>query len=222
MQLICGGKTKQSLPRFKLRDGFSLSCNPKHFSNAMESIKLINEIIIPYVQSQRKELGKPKQAALVIMDVFRGQITDDVISLLRDSNIHYILVANNMTQLFQPLDLTDNKHCKSYLKRLFSEWYAQQIENQLALGKKVEEIKIEIRLTTLKPLHAKWLVEYYSEITSGNGSSVIINGWKVAGIYDAIKAGSSGYNQWIHSKISHLLSPNMMNQNRSCRQPSIN
>ena len=192
MQLIYGGKTKQSLPRFKFPDGFSLSCNPKHFSNAMESIKLINEIIIPYVQSQRKELGKPKQAALVIMDVFRGQITDDVISLLRDNNIHYVLVPNNMTQLFQPLDLTVNKHCKSYLKRLFSEWYAQQIENQLSLGKKVEEIKIEFRLTTLKPLHAKWLVEYYNKITSESGLSVIINGWKAAAIYDAIKAGSSG------------------------------
>ena len=114
------------------------------------------------------------------------------ISLLRDNNIHYVLVPNNITQLFQPLDLTVNKHCKSYLKRLFSEWYAQQIENQLSLGKKVEEIKIEFRLTTLKPLHAKWLVEYYNEITSENGSSVIINGWKAAGIYDAIKARSSG------------------------------
>ena len=65
-----GGETKQSLPRFKFPDGVSLSCNPKQFSNAMESIKLTNEIIIPYVQGQRKELGKPKQAALVIMDVF--------------------------------------------------------------------------------------------------------------------------------------------------------
>ena len=97
-----------------------------------------------------------------------------------------------MTQLLQPLDLTDNKHGKSYLKQLFSEWYARRIENQLSLEKKAEEIKIEFCLTTLKPLHAKWLVEYYNEIASENGSSVIINGWKAAGIYDAIKAGSSG------------------------------
>ena len=62
----------------------------------MESIKLISEIIIPYVQSQRKELGKPKQATL---DTFQDQITDDVISLLRDNNIHYVLVHNDMTQL---------------------------------------------------------------------------------------------------------------------------
>ena len=75
-----------------------------------------------------------------------------------------------------------NKHCKSYLIRLFSEWYAQQIENQLSLGKKVEEIKIEFYLTTLKPLHVKLLVEYYNEIMLKNGSSVIIKGWKAAGI----------------------------------------
>ena len=55
MQLIYRGETKQGLPRFKFPDGFSLSCNPKHFSNAMGSIKLINEVIIPYVQGQRKE-----------------------------------------------------------------------------------------------------------------------------------------------------------------------
>ena len=35
------------------------------------------------------------------------------------------------------------------------------------------------------------MVEYYNKITSENGSSVIINGWKAAGIYDVIKAGSS-------------------------------
>ena len=88
--------------------------------------------------------------------------------------------------------MTVSKHCKSYLKRLVSERYAQQIENHLSRGKKFEEIKIELRPTTLKPLHAKRLVEYYNEIMSENGSSVIINGWKAVGIYDAIKAGSSG------------------------------
>ena len=59
------------------------------------------------------------------------------------------------------------------------------------LGKKLKKLRLEFRLTTLKPLHAKWLVEYYNEITSTNGSSVFINGWKAVGICDATKAGSS-------------------------------
>ena len=36
------------------------------------------------------------------------------------------------------------------------------------------------------------MVEYYNKITSENGSSVIINDWKAASTYVAIKAGSSG------------------------------
>ena len=65
-------------------------------------MKLIDEIIISYVQSQCKELGKSKQAALVIMDVFRGKITDGLISLLRDKNIHYVLVPNNDSTFSTP------------------------------------------------------------------------------------------------------------------------
>ena len=47
MQLIYGGKTNQSLPKFEFPVGFSLPPNPKHYSNTAESIKLIKEIIIP-------------------------------------------------------------------------------------------------------------------------------------------------------------------------------
>ena len=39
MQLTYGGKTVQSLPRFKFPQEFSLSVNKKHYSNEAESIK---------------------------------------------------------------------------------------------------------------------------------------------------------------------------------------
>ena len=45
MQLIYGGKTLQSLPKFKFPDSFSLSVNPKHFSNTQESIKIVTEMM---------------------------------------------------------------------------------------------------------------------------------------------------------------------------------
>ena len=67
MQLIYGGKTNQSLP-----ESFSLSVNPKHYSNTLESIKIIDEVIIPYVSAQREILSSPNQAALLIFNVFRG------------------------------------------------------------------------------------------------------------------------------------------------------
>ena len=65
MQLIYGGKTNQSLPRFKFPESFSLSVNPKHYSNTLESIKIIDEVIIPYVNAQREILSNPNQATFI-------------------------------------------------------------------------------------------------------------------------------------------------------------
>ena len=53
IQLIYGGKTEQSLPQFKFPEGFSTSANPTHYSNATKSIKLIEQIIVPYLKEER-------------------------------------------------------------------------------------------------------------------------------------------------------------------------
>lgn len=52
MQLIYGGKTVQSLPRSKFLDSFCLSANPKHYSKTQELVKVITEIVVPYVEKQ--------------------------------------------------------------------------------------------------------------------------------------------------------------------------
>ena len=185
-QLIYGGKTKESLPRFKFPESFSLSANPKHFSNKAESLKVIEEIIFPYVKQQCQELEKLDQAVILIMDVFRGQMTEEVVSMLRTNNIWLVKVPNNMTHLLQPYDSTVNGHCKSFMKGMFAEWYRKQVEEALSHGKKVEDIEIKFYLTVIKPLHAKWLMEFCNHITSEKGSEIIINGWK-----SSVKNGSS-------------------------------
>ena len=191
IQLIYGGKTKQSLPRYKFPESFSLSVNEKHFSNTAESIKIIEEIIVPYVEKEREILGNKDQPALLILDIFRGQMTSSVTDLLKENNIFFVKVPGNMTQLFQPLDLTVNGYCKSYFKRKFAHWFAQQFDRQLALVKKVEDIEIKFQLTEIKPIHAHWISEFYNHMSTNEGSKIIIKGWKKSGISDAVTAGSS-------------------------------
>ena len=81
-QIIYGGKTTQSLPKVKFPEDFSLSVNPKHYSNNEEVCKHITDIVIPYVNAEREKMGNPDQHALLIWDVFRGQKTDTVSALL--------------------------------------------------------------------------------------------------------------------------------------------
>ena len=57
MQLIYGGKARQKFPIFIFPKLFSLSANSKDFSNTEESLRWLEEIMIPYVNSERSKLG---------------------------------------------------------------------------------------------------------------------------------------------------------------------
>ena len=190
MQLIYGGKTNQSLPRYSFPESFSLSVNEKHFSNSKESVKFLNEIIIPYAEKVRKQEGlAPTQKALIIMDVFTGQMTTEVKDLLTANNILIANVPPNMTRFYQPLDLTVNGAAKRFIAKRFNSWYCDEISRQLEAGTPIEDIDVKLRLSVLKPLHAGWVIDFYNYITSSEGLSIIENGWKSSGIYDAIRLG---------------------------------
>ena len=78
MQIIYGGKTKKSIPPVMFPKGFLVTANEKYYSNEEESIKMIEQIIIPYIERQKEILNAaPNQPALLIYDVFRGkQLTE--------------------------------------------------------------------------------------------------------------------------------------------------
>ena len=78
-------------------------------------INYINEIIVPYVEAQRDALQNPTQAALVIMDNFKGLVTTTLNDLLEAHNIVCLLPANTTNQL-QPMDIVVNKPAKDFLK----------------------------------------------------------------------------------------------------------
>ena len=186
MQVIYGGKTKASLPRgFVFPKGFSLSQNPKHWSNEKETLKLIQEVVNPYVVHKRKELGlHSTQKALMVWDVFKGQMTEAVKNNLASLNIELVPVPANLTHLFQPLDLTVNGAAKKFIKKEFITCYSSIIQQQLESGKKLEDINIDMRLTIVKPLHvhAQWLVNTYNFFTGPEGRKIILKGWKKAGV----------------------------------------
>ena len=94
MQIIYQGKTKASQPRgFDFPRGFVVTQNPKHYSNELETLNLLDNIIQPYVVLKRKELNLPAtQEALLIWDVFKGQKTGKVLSKLAAMNIEVVSV----------------------------------------------------------------------------------------------------------------------------------
>uniref|UniRef100_A0A1X7SIC0 DDE-1 domain-containing protein n=1 Tax=Amphimedon queenslandica TaxID=400682 RepID=A0A1X7SIC0_AMPQE len=156
-KLFMEEKTEKSQPRgFKFISDFLVLQNTKHWSNEEETLKLVDNIISPFVVKKREEMGLSRtQKALVIWDVFKGQVTDKVLKRLDSLHIEFIAVPANMTHFFQPLDFTVNKSAKQYMRREFVMYYSNSVREQLASGKEMEDIDVDFRLTTIKPLHAQ-------------------------------------------------------------------
>ena len=76
---------------------FSLGANKKHFSNTQELLRLLDEIIIPYVEKERDMLQLAHDhPALLIIDVSSGQLTKAVIDKMHDNYIKLEKVLPNM------------------------------------------------------------------------------------------------------------------------------
>ena len=71
MQLIYGGKTTQSLPKFKFSSSFSLDVNPTHYCNENEVCKMIEEIIAPYVKNIWKRDNVPLDLKALLIVILR-------------------------------------------------------------------------------------------------------------------------------------------------------
>lgn len=200
-QLIYQGKTQRSLPNFGFPDGFCLSYNEKHWSNEKESIRLIEEVLVPYIEKVKDAKFLPaNQKTLLIWDAFKAQSTEKVKDVLSQHSIECVMVPKNMTHLLQPLDLTTNGSLKKLEKRAFSKYFTSSIMSALREepNRDVTSIKVDLKLSTLKPYHAKVMVEAYEFLQSKKGVSIIKNGWQSAGITAAVENTREMGTNYIH------------------------
>ena len=124
MQLTYEGKTPRCLPQgIEFPNYFNdLTYTANHWSNEEKVIEHLEKIVFPFVVKKREELKLPEnQKTILIFDVFKGQKTERVQEVITESDCVCVFVPANMTNYFQPLDLTVNGPAKQLLKGKFEE-----------------------------------------------------------------------------------------------------
>ena len=101
-------------------------------------------------------------------------MTKSVLKLLDDNNFIGTFVPSNITHPYQLLDLKVNGYVKQFSRKKLTEWYANQIIQQLDEGKEVYDIEVKLRFTILKPIHAQWLTVLYNTMTSADGKNIVL------------------------------------------------
>ena len=118
----------------------------------------MKEVVSPYITKAKKKLKLPQnQVACLTRDTFKAQSTGNIKLELEHLNTKDVKLPKNMTYLLQPLDLTTNGVVKKMEQREFSDYFTNSITEALLADPKrdVTTIKVDLKLSTLKPIHAK-------------------------------------------------------------------
>lgn len=186
LQLLYTGVTERCHPAFSFPDDWDVWHSSNHWANESTTLRYIDKVLTPYVRQKRKDLGLPDESkALLLWDVFRAHRTGPVLEKLKTENIEVVFIPANCTSELQPLDLSVNKPLKDHLKTKFTQWYADQVSAQLASGKTIEAVKINMCMSVIKPTSANWILFAYDCIRFV--PNVVCNGFCKAGIVDALK-----------------------------------
>ena len=70
-------------------------------------------------------------------------------------------------------------------EKKFVTWYAEEIKKQM--DPEVPAESINLNLTSLKALHANWLIELYNVLTTADRRETVLNGWKKSGVTAVLK-----------------------------------
>jgi hypothetical protein len=154
LQLLYLGTTSICHPKYKFPDNFHIWHSANHWSNVSTMEEYVDKILVPYFSAQKEHLGLGEdQKALAIFDVFKAHRADAVQELLTKHNICMVYVPAGCTGELQPLDVSGNKEFKDHLKSSFTPWYADKVAVSLETNTPMG--KIDLKLSTIKPLHAK-------------------------------------------------------------------
>ena len=80
----------------------------------------------------------------------------------------------------QLLDLSGNAQLKEEVKNQFTRWYFDLVQKQLEKGGCVEKLDIELKLSDVKFIHARWMIRAFEKIKEQ--SDVIKCGWYRSGL----------------------------------------
>ena len=141
-------------------------------------------VLILYVESVVDEypLNRKDQKALCFFDVFAAHRTDSFKDKLDDNDIKIRFVPASCTGELQPLNVAGNDEFKRKIQNFFINWYSDELSKGMKLGKAASDVKIDIKLSTIKPIHASWIVAAFQQVTK----ETLIRGWEKTCIKECV------------------------------------
>ena len=121
----------------------------------------------------------------VITDTFKGQENDEMRKFCAKSSCEIVIISHNLTNKLQPLDLSVNKVANSFISNKYNPCLVNEVSKQLRAEKAAADVKVSLKLSAIKPLHEKWIVDKHNALK--DDKEMVINGFRSPGTIEAIE-----------------------------------
>lgn len=190
LQLIWQGKTDKCHPSSGLKgDKMHFTHSENHWSNGATMRHLFEKIIGPHIEAVKEELElSPLQRSIVLLDVWKHHYSAEFKAFMSEKFPHILIVyiPPGCTGEAQVCDLVVNKKMKELATTSTSNEIARCVADQLSqrsrTGDTTAPIKVDIRLSTLKPLVCKGMQQALDFFSTDEGATMISKGFEKAGI----------------------------------------
>ena len=143
----------------KFRVSFHITHSSSHWSNEAIVIYYLKKLIFLRFE-KRKGLKLEKNAkTLLIFDVFKGQTTSVVNELLQKNDVVVIYVPKTTQTYFYLLIFWLIRVSNAIFLANIKIGTETKVLEQLNRGVDAHDVKGDMRLSTIRSLHAKWIVD---------------------------------------------------------------
>ena len=185
-QVIYQGKTPGCHPKVTFPSSWNITHSESHWSTEKTMLEYVDQVLVPCVSQTRQELElADDHPALAIFDVFCAHRCESFLKKLCTHNIHQVFVPAGCTRELQPLDLSVNEEFKAAMKSSFSRWYADEVKQALDQGVSLDNLKVDLQASLIKPLHANWLMLAMS--TLQHKPDAVCRGFEKSGIIELLQ-----------------------------------
>lgn len=109
---------RKTMPKEVFPRNVHIRCNEKGW--------MTEELFLDWLKTVwcRRPGALLSRRSLLVLDAFRGHLTEGVKKKLQDDQTELAVIPGGMTSQLQPLDVCLNKPFKDHVRRLYSEWMA--------------------------------------------------------------------------------------------------
>lgn len=134
-----------------------------------------DELMVDWVKTvwANRPGGLLRRKALLVLDSFRGHLTERVKARLAEGRTHLAVIPGGLTSMLQPLDVSINRPFKAEFRRLYSEWMAAGHHEKTPTGR--------LRRASLQ-LVCSWILNAWRAVSA----DIIVKSFKVTGISNAM------------------------------------